>query len=93
MRAAESTDDAKALKGTRGALLKSPCNLNATENAKVADLQRANQRIFRAYLLKEGLEGGLRPSAARCRGTRTQPPVQLGLAEQTQALREARAHQ
>ena len=60
MRSAASTDDAKALKGTRWALLKSPWNLNAMENAKLADLQRANQRIFRAYLLKEGLADVLR---------------------------------
>lgn len=55
MRAAESVDEAKALKGTRWPLLKSPWNLSVTENAKLADLQRANRRIFRAYLLKEGL--------------------------------------
>ncbi|WP_353269083.1 ISL3 family transposase [Gemmatimonas sp.] len=60
VRAAESTDDAKALKGMRWPLLKSPWNLNADESAKLADLQRANQRIFRAYLLKEGLADILR---------------------------------
>lgn len=60
VRAAESTDDAKALKGTRWPLLKSPWNLNASEEAKLADLQRANRRIFRAYLLKEGLADILR---------------------------------
>lgn len=60
MRAAESTDDAKALKGTRWALLKSPWNLNTSETSKLADLQRDNQRIFRAYLLKEGLADVLR---------------------------------
>ncbi|GMU63250.1 MAG: hypothetical protein AMXMBFR34_50130 [Myxococcaceae bacterium] len=60
MRAAKSTDDAKALKGTHWALLKSPWNLKATESSKLADLQRANQRIVRAYLLKEGLADVLR---------------------------------
>jgi transposase len=60
VRAAESTNDAKALKGTRWPLLKSAWNLNADESAKLADLQRTNQRIFRAYLLKEGLADILR---------------------------------
>lgn len=60
VRAAESTNDAKALKGTRWSLLKSAWNLNADESAKLADLQRTNQRIFRAYLLKEGLADILR---------------------------------
>lgn len=60
VRTAPSTDAAKALKGTRWALLKSPWNLNATENTKLADLQRANRRIYRAYLLKEGLADILR---------------------------------
>jgi transposase len=60
VRAAESKEDARALKGTRWPLLKSPWNLNADESAKLADLERANQRIFRAYLLKEGLADILR---------------------------------
>jgi transposase len=55
VRAAEDTTEAKSLKGTRWALLKSPWNLNAVETGKLADLQRANRRIFRAYLLKEKL--------------------------------------
>lgn len=55
MRATETTEDAKSIKGTRWALLKSPWNLNATETSKLAD-----QRIFRAYLLKEGLADILR---------------------------------
>lgn len=60
VRAAESTNDARALKGTRWPLLKSAWNLNADESAKLADLQRTNQRLFRAYLLKEGLADILR---------------------------------
>lgn len=60
VRAAESSDAAKALKGTRWPLLKSPWNLNVAESAKLADLQRANRNIFRAYLLKEGLADVLR---------------------------------
>lgn len=60
VRAADTTDEARALKGTRWALLKSPWNLNATETAKLGDLQRANRRIFRAWLLKEKLVDVLR---------------------------------
>jgi len=60
VRAAEQAGEAKALKNTRWALLKSPWNLNVDERAKLADVQRANRNIFRAYLLKEGLADVLR---------------------------------
>jgi len=50
-----STGDKKGLKRTRWALLKNPWNLTAFEEEKLADLQRRNQRIYRAYLLKESL--------------------------------------
>lgn len=55
MREAETTDDRRSLKGTRWALHKNPWNLSRLERDKLAGLQRANRRIFRAYLLKEAL--------------------------------------
>ncbi|MBA3504361.1 MAG: transposase, partial [Betaproteobacteria bacterium] len=91
VRAAEDAETARSLKGTRWALLKSPWNLNAVEAAKLEDLQRANRRIFRAWLLKEKLVDILRrrqPGVA----ARARTVDWLGDAEQAQALREARSH-
>jgi transposase len=45
--------DKKTLKNTRFALLKNPWNLTAAETEKLTQLQQTNQRIYRAYLLKE----------------------------------------
>lgn len=44
-----------ALKNTRYALHKNPWNLSTLEAAKVAEVQRVNQPLYRAYLLKESL--------------------------------------
>jgi transposase len=49
------SDDAKALKKTRWALLKNPWNLTAVEGDKLVEVQRANRPLYRAYLLKETL--------------------------------------
>jgi len=49
------TADKKPLKKTRWALQKNPWNLTRLERDKLESLQRANQPIFRAYLLKESL--------------------------------------
>jgi transposase len=49
------TDDASALKKTRWALLKNPWNLTAIEEEKLAEVQRVNRPLYRAYLLKETL--------------------------------------
>jgi len=49
------TDDAKTLKKTRWALLKSPWNLTAVEGNKLVEVQRDNRPLYRAYLLKESL--------------------------------------
>jgi transposase len=46
---------AGALKRTRWALLKNPWNLDANEHEKLADVQRSNRPLYRAYLLKESL--------------------------------------
>jgi transposase len=59
VRATTTEDDRKRLKHTRWALQKNPWNLTQPERAKLADLQRSNRRIYRAYLLKESLAGAL----------------------------------
>lgn len=46
---------AKALKHTRFALQKNPWNLTQPESERLSVLQRRNQPIYRAYLLKETL--------------------------------------
>jgi transposase len=46
---------ARDLKGARFALWKNPENLTDRQAAKLADVQRTNQRLYRAYLLKEQL--------------------------------------
>jgi transposase len=46
---------AKDLKGARFALWKNPENLTASQQLKLAQIQKVNQRLFRAYLLKEQL--------------------------------------
>ena len=48
-------EDRAALKRTRFALHKNPWNLSALETAKVAEVQKANRPLYRAYLLKETL--------------------------------------
>jgi transposase len=60
-RAADS-DQKEAIKGTRFALQKNPWNLTDVERGKLADVQRTNRPLYRAYLLKETfakiLDGG-----------------------------------
>ena len=46
---------AKDLKGARYALWKNPENLTTRQQQKLADIQKINQRLYRAYLLKEQL--------------------------------------
>lgn len=59
VRNAEDTDAAKALKHTRWALLKNPWNLRQREGERLAEVQRSNRRLYRAYLLKESLAKAL----------------------------------
>lgn len=54
VRQASATDKA-ALKKTRWALQKNPWNLDGIERAKLTTVQHTNQRLYRAYLLKETL--------------------------------------
>ena len=46
---------AKDLKGARYALWKNPENLTGRQQAKLADIQKTNRPLYRAYLLKEQL--------------------------------------
>jgi transposase len=54
-RARKGTPEAEALKGSRWALLKAPENLSNEERLRLAQVERINRRVFRAYLLKEEL--------------------------------------
>lgn len=70
VRNAIGSEDRKALKKTRYALLKNPWNLTTTEEQKLRELQTTNRRIFRAYMLKEALAYVLdrrQPNVARNR--------------------------
>ena len=55
MRKLAGTDEGKSIKKTRWALHKNPWNLTGLEHDKVAQVQRANRPLYRAYLLKESL--------------------------------------
>lgn len=59
VRAVAGTDAAKTLKHSRWALLKNPWNLRLRQGEKLAEVQRTNKRLYRAYLLKESLAQGL----------------------------------
>jgi transposase len=67
MRALEDPQQKRTIKHTRFALLKNPWNLHRRERDKLAVLQRNNQPLYRAYLLKESLAeilSSLRPEYA-----------------------------
>ena len=57
VRASEGIEERRALKRTRFVLHKNPWNLTHLENQKLTDVQRVNEPIYRAYLLKETLAG------------------------------------
>jgi transposase len=48
-------DEAKAMKGSRWALLKNPPNLTGDQRTTLASIAKANGGLYRAYLLKEQL--------------------------------------
>lgn len=52
---AANPEEARSVKGTRYVLLKNPWNLSRTQRSKLAELQKTNKRLYRAYLLKETL--------------------------------------
>ena len=49
------SDEADVLKGSRWALLKAPENLTRKERLRLSEVAALNQRVYRAYLLKEEL--------------------------------------
>jgi transposase len=53
--AKSTTTTGRWLKGVRWALLKAPERLSDRQAAKLAEVQHANRRLYRAYLLKEEL--------------------------------------
>jgi transposase len=54
-RRAGQTQTARDLKGARFALWKNPEHLTVRQRAKLADVQKTNRPLYRAYLLKEQL--------------------------------------
>jgi transposase len=54
-RRAGQTGQARELKGARFAVWKNPEHLTARQQAKLSMIQATNQRLYRAYLLKEQL--------------------------------------
>jgi transposase len=54
-RGRKGTDEAKVLHGTRWALLKAPENLRPDEKLRLSQVAQLNERVYRAYLLKEEL--------------------------------------
>jgi transposase len=48
-------DRAKAMKNSRWALVKNPEDLTGKQRRKLRDIQNENERLYRAYLLKEQL--------------------------------------
>lgn len=52
-------DEKRALKHTRFPLQKNPWNLTEIETSKLAEVQRTNRTLYRAYLLKETLAAAL----------------------------------
>ena len=56
---ASDPEAARAVKRTRFVLLKNPWNLTRAQRRKLSEVQRSNQRLYRAYLLKETLAQAL----------------------------------
>jgi transposase len=55
LRAGGREEDAKALKGSRWALLKNPDKLTGAQQASLASIKQTNDPLYRAYLMKEQL--------------------------------------
>lgn len=56
---ATDPDQARAIKRTRFVLLMNPWNLSRAQRRKLSEVQQTNQRLYRAYLLKETLAQAL----------------------------------
>lgn len=59
VRDAEDEPSGKEIKNTRFALLRNPWNLTKKDEEKLSVVQDTNQRLYRAYLLKETLRDAL----------------------------------
>lgn len=55
LRGAGESEDAAEVKGTRWAVLKNPEDLTTDQRTTIASLARANNALYRAYLMKEQL--------------------------------------
>jgi transposase len=53
------SQEGRALKQSRWALLKNPWNLTVRQGEKLSELKKTNQRLYRAWLLKENLARGM----------------------------------
>lgn len=54
-RAATTSEARRGVRGLRYALRKNPWNLTRRQGRRLRDLERANRRLYRGYLLKESL--------------------------------------
>lgn len=59
VRSLPAGEEASAIKKSRFVLLKNPWNLTRSQRSKLAEVQRTNQHLYRAYLLKETLAQAL----------------------------------
>jgi transposase len=59
VRSLPAGDESDAVKDTRFVLLKNPENLTDHQRSKLAEVQRTNRSLYRAYLLKETLAQAL----------------------------------
>ena len=67
LKAAGRGEDAKALKGSRWAVLKDPDNLTGSQQESLASIKTTNGPLFRAYLIKEQLREVFRVKGRRGR--------------------------
>ena len=63
-RRAGQTAEARSLKGARFCLWKNPEDLTVRQQARLAEIARTNEPLYRAYLLKEQLRQALKLPAA-----------------------------
>ena len=59
VRETQDPEEAKAIKGSRFALLKNPWDLTVSQSMKLSEIQQRNKRLYRAYLLKEAFAKAL----------------------------------
>jgi transposase len=67
LRAAGRGEDAKALKGSRWAVLKNPKNLTGGQQESLASIKATNGPLYRSYLIKEQLREVFRVKGKRGR--------------------------